>query len=528
MLSGRPLDNHECFVSITAREMIASGDWVMPTFNGKPRLQKTPLSYWLVAALAGLTGGVDEFTARFPSAVFAFLSAGAVLYFVNRWLSFRIALIATAVWATSLGYAHWSHSARPEMALAFFVTLCLLSFYSAVTCEDRRTRLVFMLVFWLSFALGNLAKGPAPFVYVLLPAAVYIAINRKWGVIPKLLPVLGVIVFLVIVLPWPIAVAQRVNWDVVLWKREFFDRLSGNYAAGRYPWFFYFLIMFRYIFPWCIFLPIALVSPFYKVWGEKRPVMQFVWLWFVADFVFMTLSGGKRQHYILPVMPAMAILIAILINDMAFVRQAFTPKFAVNTLRGNLLFFLAVALALAAYFVFAKVPLFPSAPAAPFVVSFALILIAMLAAVLLLFVRKRPVGACISLFCGLTVLMAYHYTGLANMLSPDHGTKLFALSVAEMVPPTEKLVSYKAVPAKFIHYTGRTIPEVEAESEVNSFCQRDYWIVAFDKGLDEMQRDGQCELVYMWDDVGQSGKDAVVGGLFHGQRPVVGGAIRKN
>jgi len=51
-LSERPLNNHECFVSITAREMLESGDWIMPTYNGEPRLEKTPLSYWLVAGLA--------------------------------------------------------------------------------------------------------------------------------------------------------------------------------------------------------------------------------------------------------------------------------------------------------------------------------------------------------------------------------------------------------------------------------------------------------------------------------------------
>ena len=126
-----------------------------------------------MASIASVTGKVDEFAARLPSAVFAFLSAGAVLYFVNRWLSLRIALIATAVWATSIGYVHWSHSARPEMGLVFFVTLCLLSFYSAITSEDRRSRIIFMLIFWVSFALGNLAKGPAPVVYVLLPVGLF-------------------------------------------------------------------------------------------------------------------------------------------------------------------------------------------------------------------------------------------------------------------------------------------------------------------------------------------------------------------
>jgi len=57
------LGNHECFVSITAREMLQNNNWVVPTCNGKLRLQKTPLSYWLVAAVAKITGSVNEFSA---------------------------------------------------------------------------------------------------------------------------------------------------------------------------------------------------------------------------------------------------------------------------------------------------------------------------------------------------------------------------------------------------------------------------------------------------------------------------------
>ena len=128
------------------------------------------------------------------------------------------------------------------------------------------------------------------------------------------------------------------NWDVMIWKREFFDRLFGEYAAGNYPWYYYLGMVFKYTSPWCIFLPIALVAPFYKVWGEKRPVMQFLWLWFASDFVFLMLSGGKRQHYLLPLIPAMSILTAILIDEMAFVRQVFTLKYAANILRGHVLF----------------------------------------------------------------------------------------------------------------------------------------------------------------------------------------------
>ena len=260
-LASQPLNNHECFVAVTAREMLQSGDWVMPTFNTQPRLEKTPLAYWLVAAAAKLTGRVDEFSARLPNAVFAVLSVAAILYFVKRWLSLRIALLSAAVWATSLSYIRYAHSARPEMAMTFFVILCFLSFYSAITEENRRAQIRYMLIFWISFPIANLAKGPAPIPILLVPLVFYVAIFRHWKKIPRLLPVLGTLIFLAIVLPWPLAIAHRVNWDLTLWKHEFVDRFFGSYAKGDYPLYYYLLIMFKYAMPWVVFLPMALAAP---------------------------------------------------------------------------------------------------------------------------------------------------------------------------------------------------------------------------------------------------------------------------
>jgi len=178
-LPEKTLGNHECFVSITAREMLESGDWIRPTCNGEPRLAKTPLSYWLVAGLAKITGRVDEFTARLPSVISGVLSVAAILYFVNHWLSFRVAVICAAVWATSLGYIRYSHNARPEMALTFFIVLCFLSFFSAVTTKSRKEQVVYMLIFWISLGLGNLAKGPAPLPLVLIPLFFHVVISRS-------------------------------------------------------------------------------------------------------------------------------------------------------------------------------------------------------------------------------------------------------------------------------------------------------------------------------------------------------------
>lgn len=515
LLSARPLDDHESFVSVAAREMVATGNWVLPTFNGLPRLQKTPLSYWLAACVSEVTGRFDEFTSRLASAVFAFLSAAAVLYFVNRWLGLRIAALSAVAWATTIGYVFWSHSARPEMALAFFTTVCLLSFYTAVTSESSRGRSIFMLIFWVSFALANLAKGPAPFVYVLLPVGLYIALNKQWRLIPKLLPVWGVVILLIVILPWPLVVAYKVHWNVVIWKKEFFDRLFGEYAAGNYPWHYYLGMVFKYVSPWCILFPVALAAPFYKTWGQKRPAMQYLWLWFVGDFIFLMLSGGKRQHYLLPLIPAVTILNAILIDEMVFVRQALTPKFAKNMLKVNVLFFVGFATAMPFYFARSRMPAYSADATVRVAIVFSVIMVAAVVIAAALFMNSRPVAALVVFFISLGVLMAYPYTEIVSRISPDRPIKEFALQVAKSIPNTDKLVSYKPAPANFIQYFGRTVERVIDESEINKLYERNSWVVSFGSDMNELESSGKYRIVFSEDNAKQRGKNISAGALFH-------------
>lgn len=501
-LSGMTLDGHECFVSITAREMLQSGNWIMPTCNGQPRLQKTPLSYWLVAALAKITGNVDEFTARFPSAVFAVLSAAAILYFVSHWLGFRTAAISASVWATSIGYVRYSHSARPEMILTFFIVLCLLSFYSAIIADSRKKQIAYMLVFWVSFGLGNVAKGPAPVPLVLVPLFFYVLIFRRWKIIPKLLPIVGPIIFLAIMLPWPIAVAQKVNWDLVIWKREFIDRFFGDYASGNYPPYYYLLIIFKYLAPWVVFLPMTLIAPFYKVWAEKQPAMKFLWLWFVADLVFLTIDAGKRQHYILPSMAATAILTGILLEDMAFVRRAYTQKFAAGILKIHLWIIIvaAVAAPFAVIIAGAKKPIYPGTTNSHLlaVVSvLAGIVIAATAAAAVLFVKRKPALACGVVFAGIALWVAVFDTCMTD--TQDYYSRYlrdFSLKIARIVPQHDKIVAYEHIPDRAVYYFGRTIPVIKDKSELYERYQQGDWVVAGGEELQKLTPDERFRKVY--------------------------------
>jgi 4-amino-4-deoxy-L-arabinose transferase-like glycosyltransferase len=429
--------NHEALVGVTARNMLTSGNWVLPVFNGEPRLNKTPLSYWLVAAAGKAVGGVNDFALRLPSAVLAVLSAIAIFYFVTDQLGLRTGAISALVWSTTLCFFRYSHTGRPEMALTCFVTIAMLSFYSAETTESRKKQIYYMLIFWVSFSLSMLAKGPAPLLLIFPALFFYFAIFRKWKLLPKLLPVAGVILFLLIFLPWPITVLIKHPEAVGIWKNEFIGRAAGEYASGSEPFYFYFWVMFAFFVPYCAFIPLAIAMPFYRIWEEKRDEIFYLCLWFVIGILAMSLCGGKRQHYILPIMPAMAALTGIILDDMIFGHKAYTKNFSRNFLFAYL-FILA--------------------------------------------------GLCVIIFVRPNILSKGEDDG-------NYAIRDFAQEATSAAADKE-IVGYCKADASFIYYLNRNVPILSDIDKIYSEYPTGCWIAATDKNFEELKKDKRFSLVW--------------------------------
>lgn len=509
-LSGGVLDSHECMVSVAAREMVASGNYVLPTINGVPRLKKPPLSYWLVAGLSRLTGRCDELAARLPSAIAGFLSAMAVLYFVSHWTSLRTGLLCTSLWATSIGFIEWSHNARAEMLMTFFCTLCLLLFFDLQRFGSRRRQWGLAALFWLSFGLANLAKGPIPFPVVFLPIIAYALLRRKWRMIGRLHIPLGLLLTLAIALPWPIMIAAQLNWDLTLWKNEIFSRFGGEYATRGRPLYYYLPIMFKHAAPWVVVLPIGLLSPFYRIWGRRRPLMIYLGLWFFIGLLFFTVSGGKRPHYILPQMPAAAILMGIVLDDLAFGGKAFSRLFTRRVLAVHAIA-LAVAVTACAGFVVMKRQELTNAIVVAGIGS------AVLIGVAGYFVRSssRLRHLTVPLFIvgfGTTCLFGL---SIHDRLFDDYRPTMdFALKVRDLVPADEELFVYGDLPNTFLHYYGRPVPVVKEPEAVRSHYLQGHWVIVLSSDLpDECRRQG-CQIVFARDKQSQRRHD-IYGYLLH-------------
>ena len=509
MLSEGLLDNHECLVSVTAREMLANDNWVVPTFNGEVRLQKTPLSYWLVASVAKITGSVNEFSARLPSASLAILSAAAILYFTAQWLEFPIAILSAAVWISTLAFIRYSHNGRPEMVLCTFIAISMLSFYSAMKTTSRRRQISYMLIFWLSFSLGMLAKGPAPLVLIAPPIFFYFAVFRQWNKLKLTLPIIGTILFLLIVLPWPIMVAAKVPDGWAFWKREFVDRFMGDYASGRKPFWYYLPIMLLFAAPFSAFVPHAIIAPFYHVWERKRPVIWYLWLWLVLQILVMSISGGKRQHYILPAMPAFSILAAICLYDMIFEQKAFKPK----QVRNFFICHIAVIIAAAAgliYWAFTREKKFllPS-------IHIAMMLLLALGIVIILSTQNRKIAAVVLFFVGYCAILMTAYVYLISPMDYNIPSRAFSTQIGRLVPADKPLVAYNNVSARTIQYVGRIIPEITNYADVYKRYENGEWIIATGSSYKDLIEDGRFNTVYCEETAERSGSNDVEGALFH-------------
>lgn len=498
------------------RRMLQTGDWVVPIYNGEVRIQKTPLNYWLVALTGKITGHIDELSVRAPSVILAILSTAAILYFVNRLLGFKTAVMSALIWSTSIGFVRYGRSARPEMSLTCFVTIAFLAFYSAIQAPQRKKQVAYMLIFWSSFAVAMLAKGPAPLPLILVPLFLYFLIFRQWKTLPKLLPLTGVIIFLLIVLPWPLLLANRLaettgqSNTLAFWKREFLDRYFGGLGGSSKPFHYYLHVMLQFILPWSIFLPMALAAPFYKVWGEKQKTMLFLWLWFVCGVAVMSLSSGKRMHYIIPAMPAIAILVGILFEDIIFTRLAYSGRFAQNVLLFHLGVLVAGAIGVPAYAVMQK----------QYVVFREMIIISVLALLIgsiiaALFARNKPALACTAIFVGYCALFMPAFNSLSDVKGRGYYTKKFAQSTASRVYQSDDLVAYKDVSSVFVHYFGKPVPLIQDVSQVFENYRRGSWVVATGNFAGQLINDGRFAIAWRCPDAQMDDGKIIEGALFH-------------
>ena len=295
-----------------AREMLNRGDWITPTLGGQPWLEKPPLYYWQ-AMLVYSVLGVNDAAARIPSAINATLLVVAVYLFFRK---FRrgVEVDAALITASCAGIIGYARAASMDMSLATSFVIGLLAWW-AWRESDRK---IYLAAFYGCMALGMLAKGPvAPFLAALV-IVVFAGVVRDMRVIVRTMWLPGILLFCVIGLPWYLAVQLR-NPQFF---REFIlehnlARFSSNLYHHPEPFWYYIPVIGLAIIPWIVFVLSAFAESI-RTWRAERSsnidselqFRIFACCWLIVPVLFFSISQSKLPGYILPAVPAAAVLLA--------------------------------------------------------------------------------------------------------------------------------------------------------------------------------------------------------------------------
>jgi 4-amino-4-deoxy-L-arabinose transferase-like glycosyltransferase len=306
-LASRPLFNpDEGRYAEIPREMLAGGDWVIPHLNGLDYIEKPPLQFWATAAAYRLLG-VSEFSARLYTALSALATVALIGFLAERLWGSGAGWRSAAVLSGMFMFVILGQLMTLDMSLSFWMTASLAGFLLAQ--QARSTERGWMLLAWAAAALGIMTKG---LVAVAVPAAVLVIYSlwmRDFSPWRKLHLKLGLPLFLVLTVPWHWLAARRLSdFLQFFFVREHFARFLTPIAERQEPWWFFGWVFLAGTVPWTVPALRVLVTGWRTPRGPFSPTL-FLWIWVVFVCVFFSISDSKLMPYILPAMPALAVLI---------------------------------------------------------------------------------------------------------------------------------------------------------------------------------------------------------------------------
>lgn len=297
-----------------AREMVADGEWWVPHVNGVVTTDKPPLFFWTIAVLSLPLDRVTPWTARLPSALAA-LGVLLLIFRLGRRLgNERVAWMAGAVLATTVMFWEKARWAQIDALLCLLIWVALSAFeaWRAGDASGRRAG----LLFWLAAALAVLAKGPVGLLLPLGIALATLAFDRRLREWRRFAPWTGPLLFAAVVGAWMAAATWGSGGEYSVWgalREHFIDRGVHGMHHRQPPW-YYLEVLPVHLLPWSALVPGALVLAWRRK-GEEGDRFLFVICAFVV--LFFSISTEKRDLYVLPAVPAFALLVARLIDALA-------------------------------------------------------------------------------------------------------------------------------------------------------------------------------------------------------------------
>ncbi len=333
------IDETEPLFAEASRQMLVTGDWITPYFDGATRFDKPALVYWC-QAIAYTIFGVNEWAVRLPSAFAAFGLICLIFYTLSWYFNrqdyleniFRpsrryfIAALGAALVAFTPEMIVWGRTGVSDMLLTGCIASALLCFFLGYAQPHQpKVQGRWYLGFYVLISGAILDKGPVGIVLPgLIIAAFTLYLGNFWQVLREMRIFLGLVIISALSVPWYVLVTLR-NPDTYI--KSFFgfhnlERFTSVVVDFTVPWYFYFFVVLLGFAPYSIYLPTAIVRLkfwHFSHWRTQERSNQlglFAFFWFISVFGFFTIAVTKLPSYVLPLMPAAAILVAVLWGDL--------------------------------------------------------------------------------------------------------------------------------------------------------------------------------------------------------------------
>jgi 4-amino-4-deoxy-L-arabinose transferase-like glycosyltransferase len=469
-LGTRPLwDTDEGMHAETSKEMVLSGDWITPTFNGERFYDKPILHSWFVA-LSFLIFGFTEFAARFPAAL---LGLGGVLltYLLGkRMFGSTAGLVSGVILATSLEYFLLTQTVVHDSSLAFFMLLALFCFYTAY--RDERHRGWYFGLFYTSLGLCVLSKGPLGLGLPGLIVGLFLLLRKRLGFLKEMRIGWGVVIFLAVAAPWYVLISLRnPGYAGYFFIQNNLMRFASSHARHHEPFYFYVPVLFGGLLPWSFLLPTAFVRSFRISLGKIREDELFLLLWLFSVFGFFSLASSKLPTYLLPLFPAGALLLGALWKDLM---ERPTPGLQKWVFYSCAVFMGSAVLGLA-YSGFHP----PSGLKTDYDLDllrfkwYGVAFMLGLAASFWLLLRRKWNTFFLS-FVGLFVAMVlFSFLSALPLVNDYRSTKGLAEEMDRMLPSGEKFLSFRVLRQSSLFYTDHRGVLVKSSRELRSLMQSD-------------------------------------------------------
>lgn len=336
------IDKTEALYVEVARQMVLSNNWISPHWNDNYFYSYPAGGYWFLA-LSFKLFGVTEWAARFPVA----LSAIAVVFLVfytlryfgfiekkpdnNSWQLWLTAWIGGGMMALNPAWIAWGRVAVSDMLLSSAITLAMLVFFLGYAQPEKpKIQKLFYVLIPIITGIAVLVKGPIGFILPILGIGSFLLyVGKFWEVFWEINPIRTIILFLVVALPWYIA-ATIIDGEIFV--NEFlavsnFKRFTNVVFNHPGPWYYYIIWGAILMLPWSVYFPLSIANLSCWQWRKVKESPRnsqlglYCFAWFITTFVFFSAAATKLQGYILPVTPAVVIIIALFWGDKFSERQ---------------------------------------------------------------------------------------------------------------------------------------------------------------------------------------------------------------